>query len=131
MLRLEGRQARHQPADREARPHLHAQRQPGAEHLVGAAREPLERGADEGQVGLRGLGELETPAAAAEELRVQVALEQPDLLADGGLRDPQLLRRAREALQARGGLEGTQRAQGRQGLPLGQRGQDGSSRSDG
>ncbi len=45
-----------------------------------------------------GLGRLDAAPRAVEQLPAEPLLEGPDLEADGGLRDPEALRRLREAL---------------------------------
>ena len=45
-----------------------------------------------------GLGRLDPAAGTVEQLPAEPLLESPDLEADGGLRDPEALRRLREAL---------------------------------
>ena len=52
-----------------------------------------------------GLGRLDPPARAIEELRAEPLLERPDLEGDGRLGDPEPLRRLREALPLDHGAE--------------------------
>src|SRR5713226_8408425 len=66
------------------------------------------------QAGARRFRELHPPPGAAKELHAEILLEALDLVADGGLRDGELLRRLLEREMARGGLEDAQCVQRRQ-----------------
>src|SRR5207302_10829533 len=76
--------------------------------------ERLEALAQLGQAGARRLRELHPPPDAAEELHAEILLEALDLVADGGLRDGELVRRLLEREMARGDLEDAQCVERRQ-----------------
>ena len=80
---------------------------------LGAERDAVERVAQDGEVFAALLGDDEALALAREELEPELGLQRLHLVADGALRDAQLLGRPREALVPGGGLEGLQGVQGR------------------
>src|SRR5581483_1298676 len=76
-------------------------------------RDAIEGVPQRGQVLAARLGDDEPLALAIEELDAELQLQGLDLMADGALRHAQLLGGAREALVARGRLEGPERIERR------------------
>src|SRR5215831_4554763 len=60
---------------------------------------------------MAGIGQLHGAGGAQEECGGELLLEPPDLIADGGRCDPQLLSRPGETQMSRRGLEGLQTAE--------------------
>ena len=106
-------QARRQPAQREGRDQADVERAG-----VGLAADPFQRVghavesvAQVGQKRLALAGDLEAAWAAHEQRDAQPLLQGFHLMADGGLRDVQLLGGMGEARVTGGGLEGAQGVQ--------------------
>ena len=75
----------------------------------GAIGDPIERVAHDREIGAPALGDHQPLALAIEQLQAELGLERFHLMADGALRDAELLGGAREALMAGRGLEGLER----------------------
>ena len=76
--------------------------------IFGAQRQAIECIAHDGEIGLPGGRDHETTVLAGEEPAAKFGLECLDLVADGTLRDAELLCRLGEALVPRRGLKGLQ-----------------------
>jgi len=112
------RKARHQPAGGEDRRRsdleigfigAHMDRLDGGGERIEALAQARQRGA-------RRFRELHAAARALEELHAEVVLEALDLVAHGGLRDRELVRRLLEGEMARRGLEYPQCVQRRKSI---------------
>jgi hypothetical protein len=112
ILRLEPGQARQQPARGEGRHHRQFEHAAGAvvrHHRQRVVLDRIQPRRDLAAVAQPRLGELHAAPGAAEQRHAEEVLQRGDLAADRALRQRELLRRAGEALVARGGLEGEQR----------------------
>ncbi len=117
---LERRHTRHQPLRRQRGRGADGQ-QPVAVRAAqpcGRAAQILERAAHRGQVGLRLAGQFQRAVAPHEQRDAELFLQPADQMADRGLGDVQLLRRAREAEVARGRLEGAQSVERGQAIAM-------------
>jgi len=108
MLLHETDEARHEPARRERRQHADREAVVAAARCdgVGGEGDLVQRGAHTLGEHATLRGERHAFAMTREELHAQVVLERTDLPADGAMGEVQLAGRAREALEAGGGLEG-------------------------
>jgi hypothetical protein len=74
-------------------------------NALGAGGNPVERVPYNGKIFATGVRQDEPLALAAEELDAERGLQRFDLVADGSLRDTELLGRSREAFAPRRSLE--------------------------
>src|SRR5690606_27337250 len=71
-----------------------------------------------GQEATAGVGQAHPPLLAHEQRATNAVFELADLIADRGLRQPELVCSAREIFVSAGGLEGANRGKGRKAVHL-------------
>ncbi len=111
---VESPEAGHEPArcDRRLDRDFECPGSPSRHDVSCRLREAVEQGSKLAAVARACLSKLHSAPRAVEQLHAEPLFEVPQMPADGGMRDEQLLRRQRKAFVSGGGLEGAKGIQG-------------------